>query len=250
MTLKGNAKENVFNNYISSLIDPDSNKVTKRLWSFIKSRKQDNTGIGPLIHQGTTFTDSKDKDNVLADYFSSVFTCNNTSFLPEVNDIPLPSISTVHVEGVALLLTDIQPHKASGPDNLPACFLKEVANEIAPVLTIVFQASLDQGHLPNIWRTAAVTPIYKKGSKTEPSNYRPVSLTCICSKILEHIVYSAISKHLEHHQTLCDEQHGFCKRRSCETQLISTVNHFADCLNQRGQCDILLLDFSKAFESK
>ena len=70
--------------------------------------------------------------------------------------------------------------------------------KIAPVLTIVFQASLDQGHLPNIWRTAAVVPIYKKGSKTEPSNYRPVSLTCICSKILEHIVYSAISKHLEH----------------------------------------------------
>ena len=239
-----------FNNYISSLIDPNSSKVTKRLWSFIKSRKQDNTGIGPLIHQGTKFIDSEDKANVLADYFSSVFTCNNTSHLPEVNDIPLPSISplTVHVEGVAQLLTNIQPHKASGPDNLPARFLKEVAYEIAPVLSIVFQASLDQGHLPNIWRTAAVVPIYKKGSKTEPSNYRPVSLTCICSKILEHIVYSAISKHLEHHQTLCDEQHGFRKRRSCETQLISTVNDFAECLNQRGQCDILLLDFRKAFD--
>ena len=75
------------------------------------------------------------------------------SLLPEVNDIPLPSISplTVHVEGVAQLLTNIQTHKASGPDNLPARFLKEVAYEIAPVLTIVFQASLDQGHLPNIW---------------------------------------------------------------------------------------------------
>ena len=68
-----------FNNYISSLIDPNSNKVTKRLRSFIKSRKQDNTGIGPLIHQGTMFTDSKDKANVLVDYFSSVFTCNNSA---------------------------------------------------------------------------------------------------------------------------------------------------------------------------
>ena len=117
---------------------------------------------------------------MLADYFSSVFTCNNTSILPEVYDIPLPSISplTVHVEGVAQLLTNIQPHKASGPDNLPARFLKEVANEIAPVLTIVFQALLDQlqGHLPNIWKTAAVVLIYKKGSTTEPSNYRPASL--------------------------------------------------------------------------
>ena len=74
----------------------------------------------------------------------------------------MPSISplTVHVEGVAQLLTSIQPHKASGPDNLPARFLKEVAYEIASVLSIVFQASLDQGHLTNIWRTAAVVPIY------------------------------------------------------------------------------------------
>ena len=239
-----------FNNYISSLVDPNSNKVTKRLWSYIKSKRHENTGIGPLTFQGTTYTDSKDKANVMADYFSSVFTSDDTTLLPEVNDTPLPGILpiTVHVEGVAQLLTNIQPHKASGPDNLPARFLKEVANEIAPVLTLVFQASLDQGHLPNIWRTAAVVPIFKKGNRNEPNNYRPVSLTCICSKLLEHIVYSVISKHLEHHHTLCDQQHGFRKRRSCETQLISTVNDLAECLNQRGQCDVLLLDFSKAFD--
>ena len=71
-------------------------------------------------------------------------------------------------------------------------------------------------------------------SRNEPSNYTPVSLICICSKILEHILYSAISKHLEHHQTLCDEQHGFHKRRSCKTQLIITVNDFAECLDQRS----------------
>ena len=183
------------------MIDPNTNKVTKRLWSYIKSRKQDSTGIGPLTYQGSTYTDSKDKANVLADYFSSVFTPNNTSILPDVNDSPLPSISpiSVHVEGVAQLLTNIQSQKASGPDNLPARFLKEVANEIAPVLTVIFQASLDQGSLPSIWKTAAIVPIFKKGNKTEPNNYRPVSLTCICSKILEHIVYSAISKHLEYH---------------------------------------------------
>ena len=67
--------------------------------------------------------------------------------------------------------------------------------------------------------------------------------TCICSKILEHVVHSAISEQLEDHQTLSDERH----KRSCETQLISTVNDFAKCLNQGGQCNILLLDFSKAF---
>ena len=112
---------------------------------------------------------------------------------------------------------------------------------------VVFQASLDQGHLLNIWKTAAVVPLLKKGNRNEPNNYKPVSLTCVCSKLLEHIVYSVISKHLKHHHTLCDQQHGFRKRRSCKAQPISTVNVFAEYLNQRGQCDILLLDFSKAF---
>jgi len=77
------------------------------------------------------------------------------------------------------LLQNIQQHKASGPENLPAQFLKEVAYEISPM---IFQTSLDQGSLPNIWKTANVVPIFKKGNKSDPCNYRPVSLTCICCK--------------------------------------------------------------------
>ena len=145
----------------------------------------------------------------------------------------------IHNEGVAQLLLSIQPHKASGPDNLPACFLKEVANKIAPVLTIVFQASLDQGNLPDIWKTAAVVPIYKKGNRTEPSNYRPVSLTCICSKILIILLYQNILSSIIYY--VCDEQHGFLRRKCCKTQLITTVNDFAECLNQRWQCDIIII---------
>jgi len=156
-----------YNNYISSMINPNTNKVTKRLWSYIKNRKQDNSEIGPLTYQGSTYTDSKDKATVLAGYFSSVFTLNNTSILPEVNDSPLPSISPilVHVKGVAQLLTNIQSQKASGPDNLPARF----CNQNCSCLNSYFQASLDQGTLPNIWKTAAIVPIFKKGSKTEPT---------------------------------------------------------------------------------
>jgi len=111
---------------------------------------------------------------------------------------------------------------------------------------VVFQASLDQGHLLNIWRTAAVVPIFKKGNRNEPNNYRPVSLTCICSKLLKHIVYPVISKYLKLHHTLCDQQHGFHKRRIKLQN--PTVNEFAECQNQKGQCDVLLLDFSKAFD--
>ena len=93
-----------------------------------------------------------------------------------------------------------------------------------------------------------MVPIFKKGNRSDPGNYRPVSLTCICCKILEHIIYSSITKHLQHHEVLCDNQHGFCQKRSCESQLITTINDLAKCLNEKGQCDVLLLDFRKAFD--
>jgi len=110
---------------------------------------------------------------------------------------------------------------------------------------MIFQASLNQGALPHIWKSGAIVPVYKKGSRTECSNYRPISLTCICSKILEHIIVFNISEHLDTHHVLCDEQHGFHHRRCCESQLISTIDDFASCLNKGGQCDVLFLDLVK-----
>jgi len=71
---------------------------------------------------------------------------------------------------------------------------------------------------------------------------------CICSKILEHVIYSCIFEHLDCHQILTEQQHGFRQNRNCVTQLISTIHDFAQCLNDNGQCDVLLLDFCKAFD--
>ena len=134
--------------------------------------------MGPLNFQGETHIDPVSKANVLANYFSSVFTNENISHIPCMEGDPLPSIDTiqVHSEGVAELLSNIDSSKAYGPDNLPARFLKEVSSEIASVLTLIFQASLDQGSLPEVWKQATVVPVFKKGSRTDP---------CICAKILE-----------------------------------------------------------------
>ena len=88
----------------------------------------------------------------------------------------------------------------------------------------------------------------KKGDRSIAINYRPVSLTYICSKLLEHIVYSHIYAHLNKCNILCDQQHGFCQGCSCETQLLLTVNDFAENLNRNEQTDIIFLDFSKTFD--
>ncbi|XP_065901865.1 uncharacterized protein [Dysidea avara] len=124
-----------FNNYVSSFID-ENNNVTKKLWSFIKNRKQDRTGISTLEHQGTTYTDSLSKANVLAEYFSSVFTQEDTTNVPVLEGNPLPEIPPIHIhsDGVSQLLHTLKAHKAAGPNNLPSYFLKEVANVPLPFL--------------------------------------------------------------------------------------------------------------------
>ena len=115
------------------------------------------------------------------------------------------------------------------------------------LLTLIFQASLGQRKLPFDWKSANVTPIHKKGKITDPSNYSPVSLTSVCCKTNEHIVYLSIFSHLENHHILIDNQHRFCARQSCETQLISVISDFQQCLNNKKYIDAIFLDFAKAF---
>ena len=104
------------------------------------------------------------------------------------------------MQGVAKLLKNLDIHKATGPDNISAHLLKELNLELAPVLALIFQASLHQCRLPLDWKIANVVPIYKKGDHGSPINYRPVSLTSICCKILEHIIYSRIFSHLDQYK--------------------------------------------------
>jgi hypothetical protein len=87
----------------------------------------------------------------------------------------MPEI-TVSIEGVQKLLQKLNPQKACGPDQIPARILRDLADVIAPPLTLIFQKSLDEGNIPNDWRTANVTAIFKKGERYKASNYRPVSL--------------------------------------------------------------------------
>ena len=135
-------------------------------------------------------------------------------------DVPAFEIGTA---GVKKLLRGLKPHKASGPDNIPTRFLKEAANELAPALCLILTASLNQGYVPDDWKTADVTPIFKKGDRSTPANYRPISLTAVCCKVMEHILHSQVMKHLDLHNILSDNQHhtGQCKRTGgCYNELV------------------------------
>ena len=133
--------------------------------------------------------------------------------------------------GVAKLLHNLNPHKAAGPDNIIPRVLKELSSEVSSILTLIFRKSYDTGDVPNIWKTAFVCPFFKKGKKFDAINYRPVSLTCIACKIMEHIITSSIMTHADQHQIQNPLQHGFRKELSCDTQLVEFIDDITNNLD-------------------
>ena len=142
------------------------------------------------------------------DHYDSVFTTENPT-LPnlDTSDIPdMPSI-LIDIDGVTRLLQGVNLTKASGPDMLPTRVLKTAAPVIAPFLSLIFQQSIDTGTIPNDWKHVNITAIYNKGPRTEAANYRPISLTSIPCKNLEHIIFHQVMSHLDNHNILVDYQH-------------------------------------------
>ena len=108
---------------------------------------------------------------------------------------------------------------------------------------------MKDGILPKLWKEAEVRPIFKKGSKSSPGNYRPVSLTSVVCKVFEGFVNDALCIHLSENNLLSNEQFGFCRGRSCVTQLVSTIKDWMESLDGRTPVDAIYLDFRKAFDT-
>ena len=238
--------------YMKNVVSEDQVSNPKKFWSFIKSKRCDSMGIAPLRQEdGINYSDKEMQANILNRQFSSVFNQNETpSTIKDKGPSPYETMPPIKVtnQGVLKLLRNLNIHKATGPDNVPSRLLKAVAPQISPTFTTFFQASIDQGKIPMEWKTANVVPIFKKGDRSSAANYRPVSLTSICCKTLEHIISSSIMKHLDANKILCDAQHGFRKNRSCESQLILAMNDLTQNVDANQQTDVILLDFSKAFD--
>ena len=178
------------------------------------------------------------KLSALCAYFSSFYQ-NNENDMPEIH---------VTDNGVLKLLKALNNFKAAGPDGIRPRVLKELSSELAPILTLLFKASLHQQSLLATWKHANVNPIYKVGDKTNPSNYRPVSLTCISCKLLQHIICSNLNQHHKRNNILYLLQHGFREKRSCETQLKEFVHDIAFNMQEGIQNDVVVMDFAKAFD--
>ena len=115
-------------------------------------------------------------------------------------------------------------------------------------LSILFNKSLELGKISLEWKNANVVAIFKKGTKSNPGNYRPVSLTCVTCKILESVIRDAIVEHMNDYNLYSDCQHGFRKRRSCVTQLLHVMEDLSLLVENGCDIDVIYFDFRKAFD--
>ena len=193
-----------------------------------------------------TLTDHKDISDSFIRYFASVLT-HFPNFPQVVKTENLTLASTTPFE-VGKLLRELNANKICGPDDIHPRILKHCSNSLASPLCALFNTSFKCGEIPDDWKIANVIPLCKKGAKDKVENYRAVSLTSITSKISEKVVRKSIVNFWTDHQVFIGEQFGFIKKRSCLSQLLGTFHSWAKARNDSHK-DVILLDFTKAFDS-
>ena len=235
-------------------IAKDCRKNPKGVWNYMKSTQKIKTKIPNLKKSDGSYTTSDEEiAEVLNQQYFSVFTKENLSNIP---NIPLKELITeplcdidIKEEDVKKLLKNLLPNKSPGLDGLHPKVLREMADEISTPITTIFRKSLSTGVLPTKWLQAVITPIFKKGDRTDASNYRPVSLTSIICKVLERIIVIHILKHLKDNELRCKQQHGFTPGKSVTTNLIEAMNVWTEALMHNIPIDILYMDYAKAFDT-
>jgi len=211
-------------------------------------------GQSMLNEASVLVKEDAEKAELLNAFFASVFSAKagpQESQAPEVreeayreDDFPL-----VEEDCVRDHLSILDACKSMGPDGMQPRVLRELADVIAEPLSIIFERSWWIEEVPEDWRKASVTLVFKKGKKEDPGNYRPVSLTSIPGKVMEQFILEVIIKQLEEKKVIKSSQHGFTKGKSCLTNLIAFYDGMTGWVDEGRAVDVVYLDFSKAFDT-
>ena len=247
------AVKNAKKNFERKLAKDARKNNEKPFYSYMKKKTSNRVGVGPLKDStGKVTTDDDKMAGLLNDFFCSVFTREDCSNMPEAEqlftgDTPLETTEITEVK-VKEKLEKLKPSSAPGPDKLWPRVLHKLSSVIALPLSIVYTKCLAEGTVPPDWKQANVTPIFKKGSKGSPGNYRPVSLTCVLCKVMESILRDAIVQHLEQYNLLRSSQHGFMAGKSTLSNLLEYLEELTRLVDEGHSVDVVYLDFAKAFD--
>ena len=229
----------------------------KSFWAYTQSKLKYKSSIPDLMIPGSEQNPvyakkDPDKAEVFVNYFSSVFTSEpDQDTMPPFEERQYEKVlDNINIDQELVLkkLEKLKVNKSPGPDTIHPRVLNGAAKSLSIPLTLIFQTSLQTKNLPDEWKHANISAIFKKGKKTLPSNYRPVSLTCVACKIMESIIRDAIIEHMTSNNLFSPYQFGFISGRSTVLQLLHVLKIWIDILDQGGCIDSIYCDFMKAFD--
>lgn len=238
------AKDKFFNEDLPALLTNN----TKKFWKVVNPRKCS----GQPIHltKDDKLLSPSEAAEELNLFFGSVYTEEE----PISADLKFDSINAtmndivITPEGIESAIERLANNSSPGPDGICPKLLKITKPVISRIFVALFQQSIDTGCVPDTWKIARVTPIFKSGDSSMPSNYRPISLTSIPCKLLEHIISSAVMTYLTEQNYFIPNQHGFQRGRSCETQLFELVTDLHYAVHASTIIDAVFIDLAKAFD--
>ncbi|GAB0175853.1 mitochondrial enolase superfamily member 1 [Grus japonensis] len=204
---------------------------------------------------GNIVTKDEEKAEVLHAFFASVLNSKTSCPLgtqpPELEDRDGEQSEAPITQGeiVSNLLHQLGQQKSMGLDGIHPRVLRKLAEVLTKAFSIIYQPSWLTGEVPVDSRLANVTSVHKKGRKEDLGNYRPVSLTLVLGKVMEQIILSAITWHMQDNQVIQPSQHGFMKGRSYLTNLISFYDKVICLVDEGKAVAVVYLDFSKAFDT-
>ena len=224
----------------------------KSFWKYVRSKTKMVERLNRVrMHDGELSRSNEETASCLNSYFATVFTTESNILLPEFpcrTEERLDNI-TFQEECILDILKNLKVDKAPGPDGILPRVVSEVRGLISRPLKLIFDKSMESGRVPSEWKEATIIPIFKKGKKNMPQNYRPISITSVICKIMERIVRDTIMGHLEYCNLIANDQFGFVKGRSCTLQLLTCMEEWTNLLDKGSSVDVVYTDYSKAFDT-
>ena len=225
---------------------------SKSFYAYVRSKQKVQDKVGPLEgSDGNIITEEFLMAENLNEYFSSVFTTEDVSILPvlenkfEGREFDYLGQLIVTPTMVATKIRDRKDNKSPGVDGIPPKLLLEIVEQISIPLATVFNLSLEEGIVPLERKEPNIIPLFKKGSRNKSENYRPVSLTSVICKLLERLIKDHLVDFLVKNKLINPSQPGFLKARSCLTNMLCFLEDVTKWVDEGSPVDIIFLDLKK-----